>query len=698
MEALALDLTDDQKRLLCILYLYTGPHMEEEKSKGKDKTWLKDFSLRALISYLVEKGFFKTYDLAPSICEVIGHRRYVKLSYEAEDDIHDLREKNLIIRLKLSTTVGFEYCYRITDIEDLREMGIEGESGVEVVEGLKDFFSECCSFLKCCGEPKKIHLEDRKCILRCSICGKEETVPFFAISNIPYESSFFIPLKAVESFYEDRLIYFKRMNSVEKGGLKTSASLKIPGSRKWKENEYLCISPPKILMFEWIPFGTNHILEFSSELGCLSELGTVFLSDIRDNYPYKSIITHPKVYTVVAPVGFNLYDCVLFDSVLKYPSGGIKQVERVSTVVDLSGCIIYATELLNANNEVLPSLDSLVYVLSDLNQDTTKMMATLLSSFQRRAVGFVYPFAPEKIRDKYVIIITRRLFAKPKGVKGGETKLFSPGDAWEFADDEEYQNEINQVIGQTFHKQYGRDNPSFIDIEENVKVFQGEYGAIIVLGFEKGDRAEKFKEVTSGFEKVAVLLGFTRSIHIFQTNLFRRLWVFWEKVRYRRVLTKEETSKLMEDVELVKSICHYLFLAERRINTYLVTLKKDLTVKGILEKLSGKVSLEEEIDEIRHRTKDLEKIASDFADYIEAISSSIGTELAEKQVFSQYLGVYLAMIIFIVSILPFGWHLQIAGAVVAAVILLIIYKKSRNFLVIYKKLRKLLKWRKGHKS
>lgn len=142
------ELTDDQQRLIYVIEQISK--MRDEKlsflnHKLRDRLWVKELSILVLAYYLTIKGVFETYDYAPTSSQLFGRVSYtLNLSYEAIDDIEDLRELNILEKIRLSTAKhGFVTAYRLT------------EKGAEVLKEL----------------PAKIK-NDVDSYLHCEHCGK----------------------------------------------------------------------------------------------------------------------------------------------------------------------------------------------------------------------------------------------------------------------------------------------------------------------------------------------------------------------------------------------------------------------------------------------------------------------------------------------------------------------------------------------
>ena len=161
-------LTRDQQILL-----YTIDYMTKWVRGGdhflqipEERTWIKELPLWAVIYYQIVKGTYETYDYAPTSIQFFGRSSFtVNLSYEGVDDIEDLRELEIIDKIRLSTSQhGFVTAYRITDYGN--------KLLVLIPKGVKDevhnlFYCEHCkthlNFLMNIGDEPEIKIDCPEC-------------------------------------------------------------------------------------------------------------------------------------------------------------------------------------------------------------------------------------------------------------------------------------------------------------------------------------------------------------------------------------------------------------------------------------------------------------------------------------------------------------------------------------------------------
>jgi hypothetical protein len=171
------ELTPDMKRLLILIAKFSRPAATREE----EETWIKKIPLMSLIHRGVSMGVFQEYDTAPTLVEYMGTSRFANISKEGEDDVADLREIELVERLKLATSHHvYVSAYRITP------------KGMATVKGIEEAQHKAVAALttcKKCGGEMDIEAREDAPYLICRACSSEEKVNIFDIADLSYVSS-----------------------------------------------------------------------------------------------------------------------------------------------------------------------------------------------------------------------------------------------------------------------------------------------------------------------------------------------------------------------------------------------------------------------------------------------------------------------------------------------------------------------------
>ncbi len=170
------ELTPDMKRLLILISKFSRPAATREE----EETWIKKIPLMSLIHRGVTMGLFKEYDTAPTLVEYMGTSRFANISKEGEDDVADLREMELVERLKLATSHHvYVSAYRITP------RGLAQTKGIEEAQHKAVAALIAC---KKCGGEMDIEAREDDPYLICRACNAEEKVDIFDIADLSYVS------------------------------------------------------------------------------------------------------------------------------------------------------------------------------------------------------------------------------------------------------------------------------------------------------------------------------------------------------------------------------------------------------------------------------------------------------------------------------------------------------------------------------
>lgn len=167
------ELTTEQERLLYLISLYSKPAL----NISDEEVWIKDLALKALIYQGTVNHIFD-YDYAPSVFMFDGVKRLVNISQEGEDDINDLRELNLISRLKLSTSK-----YNIIDAYRITKQGLDVLKNVK-----KENRKAVDKLVKCskCQKYGEVLVVGVRVRFHCKNCGETKDISLLEIEDVPY--------------------------------------------------------------------------------------------------------------------------------------------------------------------------------------------------------------------------------------------------------------------------------------------------------------------------------------------------------------------------------------------------------------------------------------------------------------------------------------------------------------------------------
>lgn len=366
---------------------------------------------------------------------------------------------------------------------------------------------------------------------------------------------------------------------------------------------YIFLKDLRILISEYIPFGTNHIIAFNEELDCQRNVKEGLMTSFIDTDLERATFEIKEELTKVRIDQYDPNDYVIFNASIIYAED-VEQQEEISVYVDAYGRVIYGTQLLEIDGDPKMSIDKLTRVTADLTLDTSRMIYTMLSTYQRRLLDLVYFGTPE-YRNKFTILMAKEIDPDKKGI--------------EFHDGEAYENELNQVLSHATH---------FHDLKNGDKFFYGLEGFILI-----SKTPEKYEDLIS-------ILAFYSGFDIFQKNYFAKMFMLWDQVRDARYSiergdvdpnainqAKNILTNVSAAVVLMNELLNFMRKSVENMNTEWTKLDKSIPeFKEIIQI----IELEDFVNKALIRIDDAHLVVSGLTEEIGGINGLINS-LTEKQ-------------------------------------------------------------------
>jgi len=264
-------------------------------------------------------------------------------------------------------------------------------------------------------------------------------------------------------------------------------------------SEQIKLKNAKIVLIEWLPFDRNQMSALNIKLDSFHRRRGHIVTAYKDKFPNEMIFHDEGISCHVVVKNFSPSAFVSFVAKLKYPEDvGIVQEEILSGYINSWGRVIYGAEITSVENSVdgWTSLDVLTRIIVDLTLDTTKMIDSLLTEYQRNLLELTYMGQASK-RTKFVL-----LFADDISVH-----LENPND---FFDGEELQNELEQVLN-ILQK---------VEPIDGGYCFSGSMGTIVVSPNHKK------------YEQSYLERAFSHAIRMFLDDYSAIIWHLWDESRY----------------------------------------------------------------------------------------------------------------------------------------------------------------------
>lgn len=485
-------LTENQNRLLYLISLYSKPAI---RSSDKEEWVRKPAMLVLLYEAIVSKAL--DYDYAPS-SEIIEHKRkYFNISQEGKSDIDFLREEDLVNGLKLSSkSYQPVTCFQIS------------EKGLEIVAKISK--ADKLSINEMAFAPGTLHL------LRVEWDGDEywlvdDESGYRRLSSVTETED----VSYVSSAYIPQCLRFGGRPTLSNAHRAHECGISDSSIRD-QLDEIITLNSVSLIVAEFIPFGSNQIVQLNCNLGSTERVqGGFFTAIVDDNASGTKISVDPGL-TSVNILDYTMTNHVNFEADIHFPEApGVVQVETFGCSLTAAGSCFYGMQVEAIMDRIKDniSLDHLSRLLVDVHMDSSKIIDSVLSAYQRSLLGLIFTGQAES-RNKINLIIANEI-----------TPHLT---AEEYMDKGEYENELKQVIG---------DTRAAFDISEHDTLIFGAYGLLIA-----GPNSRHHEPLLCSFLQYEVM-------NLFTQNFFARMFVIVDDMAQVRQLienAEKDPNRLQE--------------------------------------------------------------------------------------------------------------------------------------------------------
>jgi len=250
----------------------------------------------------------------------------------------------------------------------------------------------------------------------------------------------------------------------------------------------------KLILSEFLPTDRNTLEAIGQKLMSKRTLHGEFVTMLMDEWPESNTFTSEKKCNSVRVLDSKGSEYIACEASMQDPDDVVEQEEIIGMFLSHEGHVIYGCEMTqigenDLSDEPTASLDHIARVVSDLMNDSSLLMDTLLTHHQRGILECIFKGTPNN-RYKFLGLLA--------------TSIFPQEDDMEvYMDGEELQNELEQILDdmQLTH---------FIP-EKDTRVFLGDGGMLIV--------SPNWKE----YETLITFYSLLRSAEIFVDGLFNRM-------------------------------------------------------------------------------------------------------------------------------------------------------------------------------
>ncbi|MCE7741819.1 MAG: hypothetical protein GOP50_05125 [Candidatus Heimdallarchaeota archaeon] len=367
-------------------------------------------------------------------------------------------------------------------------------------------------------------------------------------------------------------------------------------------DEILYIKHPKIFVVEWLPFDSNQLRELNKKLDIEKGAHKTLLTGLIDRSPDVPIFTSKGKHTRVLVNDYALDSYVNLEAVIDLPEEeGIVQIEEMAIFISKTGFVIYSLNLreIEGQNSYM-SLDKLSRVVADLSQDSSLVIDSLLTEFQRNFLEII--FGNPMHRPKTICYV-------------GEDINIKHDDVQEYCDGEDCEIEINQLVGEGHHPYQAGSNI----------FFKGTRGTLAVI--------DNFTEEN---EYQITFWGIQHAIGTFVDCFMSRIWELYDQSNNIKNLVEEAVkgntealNSVQEQITLLTSTISLVSQIQEFLKDSTSDLLQIYRDNNIAD-LNDFYDVEEGLNISRERVKEADKIINGLLTELEGIRNYIST-LSEMQ-------------------------------------------------------------------
>jgi hypothetical protein len=461
-------LTENQNRLLYMISLYSHkatPHTDE-----KDE-WVRKPALIVLLYEGIVAGVLD-FDYAPASNYIEARRVWMNVSQEGKSDIEFLREEELVNGLQMASK-SFQpiTCFQIS------------EKGKDIVKRISRKEKEAVhEFVYARGtrELLKPMWDGRNYWLE-SESGYRRKSSITDCEDVSYVSSAYIP----------QCLRYGGRPTLSNAHRAHESAVSADNIRD-ELDEVITLNSVSIIVAEYIPFGANQIVQLNNNVGSTERVQGGFISPAVDDHAADTQIEMSPELTQVDILDYTLTNHINFEAEINFQEeSGVVQVETFGVSLNAEGTCFYGLQVEAVMDRIKDniSLDHLSRLLVDVQQDSSSIVDSIISHYQKELMQLVF-LGDADNRNKVNLIIANEI-----------TPHLT---AEEYMDKGEYENELKQVIG---------DTKAAYDISEHDTLIFGAYGLLVA-----GPNSRHHEPLLCAY------LQFI-TIDIFLQNFFARLWI-----------------------------------------------------------------------------------------------------------------------------------------------------------------------------
>ena len=374
------------------------------------------------------------------------------------------------------------------------------------------------------------------------------------------------------------------------------------GNIKDELSEILHIKDPKIFVIEWLPFDSNQLRELNKKMDIKKGTHKTLLTGMTDKQPDVPIFQSQGAHTKVLVRDYELDSFVSLQAEIDLPEEeGIVQIEEMAIFISRDGFVIYSLELneIDGKNTFM-SLDKMTRVVADLCQDSSVVIDSLLTEFQRNFILNV--FGDPIHRPKTICYV------------GEDIRIRHP-NIQDYYDGEDCEIEISQILGEG-HEPFQVGNNLF---------FKGPRGTLAIV-----------EEFTKETEYQILFWGIQQAMNNFVDSFMSRVWELYDQTKHLKFIVDDAVSgntdalnDVQEQITLIASTISLVSQIKEFLGDSCIDLL-DIYRKNNINGMGGFYEVEDALRISQRRIKESEKVISGLLTELDGLRNYVAT-LSEMQ-------------------------------------------------------------------
>lgn len=276
--------------------------------------------------------------------------------------------------------------------------------------------------------------------------------------------------------------------------------------------EIIKLKNVKIALVEWLPFDRNQLSALNHKLDSIRRRKGHIVTALMDDTPENITFESEDITCKVTVKDYELSEFVSFEASINYPEEiEVIQKEDLSVTINSWGQVIYGADLVEVEDskDGWVSLDLLTRVIADLTMDSSQMIDSLLTEYQRNLLDLVF-LNESHNRTKVILLFAEAITPKLATCEA-------------YLDGEELQNELEQLLGVLQKVEPLKDG----------YLFTGTCGIIAV------------SPSVQEYEESLLERGMSNAIRVFLDDYSARIWHLWDE---SRLIEKDIDKAMLGDV------------------------------------------------------------------------------------------------------------------------------------------------------